>query len=202
MADRIFHCPSFPVDRVANDGRELWIEMPETWRYKLDYLGALVENISRVGCDPVRAYENPDGVVLGLSGVNRFQAVKKLGWKTFPAMFFATDASTPSKYTSDVVEVTPEQARSMVRNRKCTSVIEHGGYSYARSFDPIDFLLNFDASRETQERMFACFFLENLQNQCWGHSRADLESQLEQAGRMGLSQYWTEVCEEGLAYYK
>jgi hypothetical protein len=202
ITDRIFHCPAIPIDRVANDGHELWIEMPDTWRYRLDYLGALMENISRVGCDPIRAYENPDGLILGLSGINRFQAIKKLGWKTFPSLFFASSRDVPAKYTDDIVEVTPEQARSLVRNRVCTSVVEHGGYSYEKSFEPIDFLMNFDASRETQERMFTCFFLENLQNQCWGHSRTDLEAQLVEAVKMGLSEYWQDECRSGLEYYK
>jgi len=202
ITDRIFHCPAFPVDQVTNDGHELWIEMPDTWRYKLDFLGALVENISRVGCDPVRAYENPDGVVLGCSGINRFQAVKVLGWKTFPVLFFASSRDVPAKYTDDIVEMTPEQARLLIRNRTCTSVVEGNGYSYASHFEPIDFLLNFDASRETQERMFACFFLENLQNQNWGHTRAELESQLKRAEGMGVSQWVSEICADGLKFYK
>ncbi len=196
--ERIYFCPKFPCSAVFNDGHELWINIPETYRYRYDFLGALCEGIVTSGrCEPVRAYENPDGVILGLSGINRYQAILKLGWTEFPALFYTPIVDRPKIFTSDYREVTEEEARQLVDPERCKSVTEIPGYTYKKLFDPLDFLFNFPASEETRQRMFTCFWLEGWDVQREGpETRVNLQKDLVTAIASGklTNEFYINIC--------
>lgn len=84
-----YYVPEFPIQKITDDGRDLWINDPNHIRHQYGFLDAILEHIDNAKhIDPVKiTIHNEREVHCGPSGTSRLYALTyKKGYTHIPAI--------------------------------------------------------------------------------------------------------------------
>lgn len=155
-----YYVPNFPINKITDDGRDLWINDPNHPKHRCGVLEAILEHIDNTNhIDPVRiVIHNEREVQAGPSGVQRLYALTYLrGYTHIPAI-----VSTHKKYDwfgEDIVEITDkEQIRSYLLLDPVDYKLEPDGKAFWHNQNPNEKQIRetYKISEQTLQRLLNC----------------------------------------------
>lgn len=155
-----YYVPQFPVNKISDDGRDMWINNPSHIRHQYGFLQAILEHIDNTNhIDPIRiTFYSDRQIVAGPAGTSRLYALTHLrGYTHIPAI-----VSTQNYYDwfgDGVVEIKDKnQIRSYLYLEPMDYGFDESGKAYWQNQNPNEKQLRetFRVSPETLERFLKC----------------------------------------------
>jgi hypothetical protein len=160
MSYTAYYVPNFPVDKVTDDGRDGWINMPHHPKSQYRFLDAILEHIDNTNhIDPVRIIiHDPTQVQVGPAGTSRFHALRHLrNYAHLPAIVSTTQYF--DWFGEGVVKIENEdQLRSYFLLEPVAYGIEPDGKAHWHNQNPNEKQMRetFNVSKETIQRLLNC----------------------------------------------
>lgn len=157
---KAYYVPKFPVNKITDDGRDLWINDPNHIRHQCGFLQAILEHIDNANhIDPVRiVIHSKKEVQAGPAGTARLYALTYLrGYTHVPAI--VSTSQYFDWFGEDVVEIIDkEQIRSYLGLEPASYLIEPDGKVWWHNHNPNEQQLRetFKVSPETLEKFLKC----------------------------------------------
>ncbi len=160
MTYTAYYVPKFPVNKLTDDGRDLWINDPNHPRHQCGFLQAILEHIENTKhIDPVRIVIHSErDIQAGPAGVQRLYALTYLkGCIHVPAV-----VSTKQYFDwfgEDVVEIKDEkQLRSYFLLEPQSCILEEDGKAWWHNQNPNEKQMRetFKVSEETLNKLLNC----------------------------------------------
>lgn len=155
-----YYVPQFPIRKITDDGRDLWINDPNHPKHRCGVLEAILEHIDNTNhIDPVRiVIHNEREVQAGPSGVQRLYALTYLrGCTHIPAIVSTTRYF--DWFGEGVVEIKDkEQIRSYLSLDPVDYGIDDNGSAHwhNQNPNPEQASKTLKVSKETLERFLKC----------------------------------------------
>lgn len=160
MTYTAYYVPKFPVNKVTDDGRDLWINDPNHPRHQCGFLQAILEHIDNTKhIDPIRiVIHNEKDIQVGPAGTSRFYALTHLRNNiTVPAIVSTT--SYFEWFGSNVIQIKDnEQLRSYFLLEPENYNIESDGKAFWHNQNPNEKQMRetFMVSEQTLQRLLNC----------------------------------------------
>lgn len=160
---RIYFVPEFPTNKITSDGREPWVDDPNSLRMRYKYLEAIAEHVQhpRGGCDPIQMKVGHETVSCGPAGVSRLIAVTRiLNWKSVPAILVCRELP---KYIQQATKIKDKEhlLSFFSRKPKKLQINRDGSFDlYNGAPQPKEVLKTFKACPETIQRVVELFTIE------------------------------------------
>lgn len=166
----VYYIKNFPIDKIDVDGREGWVDNPNSLKNRYQFLEAIAEHITNCGyCEPIRLVESDEIISAGPAGVSRLQSVIKiLKWKTIPGLLICRNLPEWCEHLDEqpLLMTSKDMIRSFFdREPLRLDFNDIEGYMlYNGAPQPDIAERTMKVSQETKQRMIELFTIERTQD--------------------------------------
>lgn len=156
----IYYVPNFPVNKITNDGRDGWINMPNHPKNKCGFLEAILEHIDNTNhIDPIRiVIHSEKDIQAGPSGTSRLYALTHIkNYNHIPAIVSSTEYY--KWFGENVVKIEEaNQIKNYLLLEPVVCQIEQDGKAWWHNQNPNKDQMEktFNVKKETINRLLNC----------------------------------------------